>query len=65
MTRAGRAVAWRARAVLGGTYGRRVVIVCGKGNNGGDGLITAAALREWGVAVDVVPLDAMPDTGRA
>ena len=54
MQRAGRAVAWRVRQVLGGTYGRRVVVVCGKGNNGGDGRITGAALSEWGVRVDVV-----------
>ncbi len=54
MQRAGRAVAWRVRQVLGGTYGRRVVVVCGKGNNGGDGKITGAALSEWGVRVDVV-----------
>ena len=54
MQRAGRAVAWRVRQVLGGTYGRRVVVVCGKGNNGGDGKITAAALSEWGVRVDLV-----------
>jgi NAD(P)H-hydrate epimerase len=58
MTRAGRAVAWRVRAVLGGTYGRRVTVVCGKGNNGGDGLIAADALRAWGVAVDVIRIDA-------
>jgi NAD(P)H-hydrate epimerase len=58
MERAGRAVAWRVRTVLGGTYGRRVVVVCGKGNNGGDGLIAADALRAWGAAVDVVRLDA-------
>ena len=60
MERAGRAVAWRVRTVLGGTYGRRVVVVCGKGNNGGDGLVAAAALRAWGAAVHVVGLDA-PD----
>ena len=54
MQRAGRSVAWRVRQVLGGTYGRRVVVVCGKGNNGGDGTITAAVLSEWGVRVDVV-----------
>ena len=54
MQRAGRAVAWRVRQVLGGTYGRRVVVMCGKGNNGGDGKVTAMALSEWGVRVDVV-----------
>ena len=55
MDRAGRAVAWRVRAVLGGTYGRRVVVICGKGNNGGDGLVAADVLRAWGVAVEVRP----------
>lgn len=54
MTRAGRAVAWRVRTVLGGTYGRRIVVLCGSGNNGGDGRITAAALRAWGARADVV-----------
>ena len=56
MQRAGRAVAWRVRQVLGGTYGRRVVVVCGKGNNGGDGRITATALAEWGVHVHIVTI---------
>ena len=37
--RAGGAVARHARRLLGGTYGRRVVIVCGKGNNGADGRV--------------------------
>ena len=32
--RAGTAVAWAARRMLGGTYGRRVVVVAGPGNNG-------------------------------
>ena len=35
--RAGAAVARSARRMLGGTYGRRVVVVAGKGNNGNDG----------------------------
>ena len=56
MDRAGRAVAWRVRRVLGGTYGRRIVVLCGPGNNGGDGRIAAAALRSWGARVDVVDL---------
>lgn len=57
MDRAGRAVAWRVRTVAGGTYGRRVVVLCGKGNNGGDGRITAGALRAWGMRVSVVEVE--------
>jgi NAD(P)H-hydrate epimerase len=56
MERAGRAVAWEVRRFLGGTYGRRVVVVCGKGNNGGDGIVTARVLRAWGVRVAVFEL---------
>jgi NAD(P)H-hydrate epimerase len=56
MDRAGRAVAWAVRRALAGTYGRRVVVVCGKGNNGGDGLVAARVLRSWGVRVSVVEL---------
>jgi NAD(P)H-hydrate epimerase len=58
MDRAGRAVAWEVRRLLGGAYGRRAVIVCGKGNNGGDGLVTAQVLRSWGVRVAVFELAA-------
>jgi ADP-dependent NAD(P)H-hydrate dehydratase / NAD(P)H-hydrate epimerase len=60
MERAGRAVAWEARRLLGGTYGRRAVIVCGKGNNGGDGLVTARILRGWGIRVDLLELADAP-----
>jgi NAD(P)H-hydrate epimerase len=49
--RAGSAVAWRARRLLGGVYGRRVVIACGKGNNGADGHVAARVLGGWGVRV--------------
>jgi len=58
MERAGRAVAWEVRRTLGSCSGRRVVIVCGKGNNGGDGLVTARALRAWGARVAVLELAA-------
>src|SRR4029453_19660252 len=57
MERAGRAVAWAVRREMGGTYGRRVVAVCGKGNNGGDGHVAARALRGWGVRADGFTLD--------
>src|SRR3712207_4990476 len=52
--RAGSALAWAARRMLGGTYGRRVVVVAGKGNNGADGRDAAARLRRWGVAATVI-----------
>jgi NAD(P)H-hydrate epimerase len=54
--RAGRAVALHARRMLGGTYGRRVVIVCGKGNNGADGRVAGRVLRGWGVGVELFAL---------
>ena len=43
IARAGGAVARAAVDLLGGTYGRRVVVVAGKGNNGDDGRVAAAA----------------------
>jgi hydroxyethylthiazole kinase-like uncharacterized protein yjeF len=51
MERAGRAVARAVVDVTGGTYGRRAVVVCGKGNNGGDGLVAARYLSAWGMGV--------------
>src|SRR4051812_31092203 len=56
MDRAGRAVAWAVRRALHGVYGRRVVLVCGKGNNGGDGLVAARVLAGWGVRTTVCSL---------
>jgi hydroxyethylthiazole kinase-like uncharacterized protein yjeF len=50
--RAGGAVARGARRLLGGTYGRRVVIVCGKGNNGADGRVAGQRLAGWGARID-------------
>jgi NAD(P)H-hydrate epimerase len=65
MERAGRAVARAVREVAGGTYGRRVVVVCGKGNNGGDGLVAARVLRGWGVRPAVFRLSDGVDRARA
>jgi NAD(P)H-hydrate epimerase len=64
MERAGRAVAWAVRRACGGVYGNRVVVVCGKGNNGGDGLVAARVLRGWGMHVDVFQLEAGIDRDR-
>jgi hydroxyethylthiazole kinase-like uncharacterized protein yjeF len=41
----------------------RVAVVCGKGNNGGDGLVTARVLRSRGRDVDVLLLGAPEDFG--
>lgn len=53
--RAGAAVAARALALLGGGYGRRVVVVAGPGNNGADGVVAARVLRRRGASVRVMP----------
>jgi len=53
VARAGAAVAREAASMLGGTYGRRVVVVAGKGNNGADGRAAASGLRRRGVRVHV------------
>src|SRR5205807_27908 len=52
------------RRMLGGTYGRRVVVVCGTGNNGADGRTAAGVLARWGVGVECVELAAPPDRYR-
>ena len=47
--RAGRAVAREAVRLMGGAYGRRVVVLVGPGNNGADGRVAAAVLERAGV----------------
>jgi ADP-dependent NAD(P)H-hydrate dehydratase / NAD(P)H-hydrate epimerase len=58
--RAGAATARQAIDLLGGTYGRRVVVVAGKGNNGNDGRDAAARLRRRGVLVTEIPAAEAP-----
>jgi hydroxyethylthiazole kinase-like uncharacterized protein yjeF len=57
MERAGLAVARATVALAGGAYGRRVLILCGKGNNAGDGLVAARFLDAWGALPVVVFLN--------
>src|SRR5438067_10281427 len=54
MENAGWAVARAAAELVGGTYGRRAVVVCGKGNNAGDGLVAARRLERWGMGVTAI-----------
>jgi NAD(P)H-hydrate epimerase len=59
--RAGAAVARAALSMLGGAYGRRVVVVAGKGNNGADGRVAADLLRRRGVRVAVIDVADQPE----
>ena len=52
--RAGTAVARAALDLLGGAYGRRVLVICGKGNNGADGRVAARLLADRGARVRTV-----------
>lgn len=60
--RAGAALARAALDLLGGAYGRRVVVVAGRGNNGADGRAAARRLIRRGARVAVLgpDLDAVP-----
>ena len=53
MEEAGLAVAQEAWMLLGTLDGRRIVVVAGPGNNGGDGLVAARHLCDWGAGVAV------------
>jgi len=55
MENAGVATALLCSRMLGGRLGaRRIACLTGKGNNGGDGLVAARHLRNWGADVTVV-----------
>ncbi len=54
METAGRAVCTAAEDSFLGTWGAHVVVLCGTGNNGGDGLVAARALHARGANVRVV-----------
>jgi len=60
IARAGAAVARAAKRMMGGLYGRTVVVVAGKGNNGSDGRVAGRLLADQGVRVIVLDADRMP-----
>jgi len=53
MENAGRVVAEEVKRILGGTDRRHVLFLIGPGNNGGDGLVAARHLHDWGAGVTV------------
>jgi NAD(P)H-hydrate epimerase len=63
MDNAGSAAAAAIARHLAPIRGRSVVIVCGKGNNGGDGFVVARRLRTRGAAVRVFLVAARAEIG--
>ncbi len=59
--RAGAAVARVAIEMLGGTYGRRVIVLAGIGNNGADGQVAAGYLARRGVGVTLFAVADAPE----
>ena len=57
---AGYAVAQTALRMLGGSYGKHVIVLAGKGNNGEDGRVASDFLRARGVKVSVFSSSEMP-----
>jgi NAD(P)H-hydrate epimerase len=53
MENAGKAAAAETESFLAGASGKSVVVCCGRGANGGDGLVAARHLKEKGAAVSV------------
>lgn len=53
MENAGLAVAEKARDLMGEVTDRSVLILVGPGNNGGDGLVAARHLHDWGARVQI------------
>jgi hydroxyethylthiazole kinase-like uncharacterized protein yjeF len=56
MENAGQHIASAVRLGLGGIANKRVAFLCGKGNNGGDGLVAARHLKEDKSGVDFTPM---------
>jgi hydroxyethylthiazole kinase-like uncharacterized protein yjeF len=62
MENAGKAVAEQVRLTLNDISKKHILVLVGPGNNGGDGLVTARYLNEWGANVSVYLLSKRPET---
>ena len=68
MENAGRAVAEGVRKLQRDSRQKRIILLCGGGNNGGDGIVAARYLHDWGCDVQVFwvnnPKNLQDDAGR-
>lgn len=64
MENAGLAVAREVNKWIGRVAGRYILILIGPGNNGGDGLVTARHLHDWGADVHLYLPRPRPDSDR-
>ncbi|RLG52258.1 MAG: bifunctional ADP-dependent NAD(P)H-hydrate dehydratase/NAD(P)H-hydrate epimerase [Thermoproteota archaeon] len=65
MENAGAAVARNALKILGSSKGKRILVFCGRGNNGGDGLVAARHLVGTGADVKVFLIGGEPKAKEA
>src|SRR5574337_370958 len=61
MENAGRNVAEEVMKMIRHPQTIKIAILCGKGNNGGDGYVVARHLHNHGISVDVFLLAKIPD----
>ena len=64
MERAGLAVVSSLEKRFGSAHGKTVTIVCGKGNNGGDGFVAARILRRRHAKVHILALASVSELSR-
>ena len=64
MERAGEGIARHLEEHCGPVRGKTITILCGKGNNGGDGLVVARLLHRRRARIHVVLLTPITDLGR-
>ncbi|MSQ24951.1 MAG: NAD(P)H-hydrate dehydratase [Dehalococcoidia bacterium] len=61
MENAGLAVAQEIRAMLPAKFGGGIIVLAGPGNNGGDALVAASHLQDWGIPTHVFLLAPRPE----
>ncbi len=64
MENAGKAVATEIKRIFGTVKERRFVVLVGPGNNGGDGLVSARYLNDWGASVTLYLCTKRPQNDR-